>query len=176
MAPLIHLTKKKVKFRWDEKFEVAFSKIKQALVQAPILAYPTSEDTFILDTDASAHSVGAVLLQVQHGEEKVIAYASKTLRDGQRNYCATKRELLAVIIFVRQFHHYLWGRKFLIRTDHASLSWLLNFKEPKGMLARWISVLDTYDYQIEHRPGRKHGNADSLSRKPCSQCKRDECI
>ena len=85
MAPLIHLTKKKVKFRWDEKCEVAFGKIKQALVQAPILAYPTSEDTFILDTDASAYSVGAVLSQVQHGEEKVIAYASKTLRDGQRN-------------------------------------------------------------------------------------------
>ena len=64
MAPLIHLMKKKVKFRWDEKCEVAFSKIKQALVQAPILAWPTSEDTFILDIDASAHSVGVVLLQV----------------------------------------------------------------------------------------------------------------
>ena len=99
MAPLIHLTKRIVKFRWDEKCEVAFSKIKQALVQAPV-AYPTSEDTFILDTDASAHSVGG---------EKIIAYASKTLRDGQTNYCATKRELLAVIIFVRHFLHYLWS-------------------------------------------------------------------
>ena len=175
VVPLVNLTRKRVHFRWDARCEKAFNQIKEALTQAPILAYPISDATFILDTDASSHSVGAVLSQIQHGEEKVIAYASRTLRAGQRNYCTTKRELLAVIIFVKYFRHYLWGQKFHIRTDHASLTWLTNFKEPEGMLARWISILDTYDYQIEHRPGSKHGNADGLSRKTCHQCKRDEC-
>ena len=78
----------------------------------------------VLDTDASLTGMGAVLLQIQDGDEKVIAYASKS----QRNYCVTKRELLAVVTFVRQFRHYLWGRKFLIRIDHASLTWLRNSK------------------------------------------------
>ena len=70
---------------------------------------------------------------------------------------------------------YLWGRHFLVRTDHVSLRWLINFKDPEGMLARWISVLDTYDFTIQHRPGAKHSNADGLTRQECTQCKQREC-
>ena len=69
---------------------------------------------------------------------------------------------------------YLWGRHFLVRTDHASLRWFINFKDPEGMLARWISILDTYDFTIQHRHGAKHKNADSLTRQECRQCKRRE--
>lgn len=174
-ALLVNLTRKRVQFKWTDPCEKSFTQLKQALINAPILAYPTQDDPFILDTDASAHSVRAVLSQLQNGEQKVISYSSRTLSHSQRNYCTTKRELLAIVIFVKQFRHYLWGRKFLIRADHASLTWLLNFKEPEGMLVRWISVLDTYDFDIKHRPGHKHGNADGLSRIPCKQCKRDEC-
>lgn len=72
--------------------------------------------------------------------EKVIAYASKTLSKSEQNYCTTYRELLVVNVFVRHFKHFLYGHKFLIRTDHASLIWLRNFKI-EGMLARWISTL-----------------------------------
>ena len=74
---------------------------------------------------------------------------------------------------------FLWGLKFTVRTDHASLRWLKSFKEPEGMLARWLSVLGTYDFVLEHRPGAKHGNADGLSRttggKKCKPCPRDDC-
>ena len=174
-TPLYELTKKKVKFQWSQKCEEAFQLLKRKLVEAPILAYPTREDTFILDTDASLFGIGAVLSQQQNGEERVIAYASKTLSSTQRNYCTTMRELLAVVVFIKQFHHYLWGRPFIVRTDHASLTWLVNFREPAGMLARWISVLGNYDFQTEHRKGNLHGNADGLSRQIPRKCKREDC-
>ena len=90
-------------------------------------------------------------------------------------YCTTYRELLAVVTFVKQFRHYLYGRPFLLRTDHSSLVWLKNFKEPEGLLARWISLLETYDFNIQHRRGHLHGNADALSRKPRKRCKREGC-
>ena len=84
-----------------------------------------------------------------------------------------------MVKFVKAFRHFLWGRKFSVRTDHASLRWLKNFKEPEGMLAQWLSILGTYDFVLEHRPGAKHGNADGLSRttggKKCKPCPRDDC-
>ena len=110
-------------------------------------------DTFILDTDASNLGIGAVLSQLQDGQEKVISYASKMLSDSQRCYCVTYRELLAIVVFVKQFRHYLLGRKFKIRTDHASLRWLSCFKDAEGMVGRWITYLSTFDYELEHRKG-----------------------
>lgn len=79
----------------------------------------------------------------------------------------TRKELLPVITAVKHFHHYLYGRKFTIRTDHGSLRWLTNFKQLEGQFCRWVNVLENYDYEIVHRPGRAHGNADALSRLPC---------
>lgn len=173
--PINRLTRKNCKFDWTDECEAAFRKLKLVLTSPPILSYPTPTDKFILDTDASLYGIGAVLSQVQNGEERVIAYGSKTLSRSQSKYCTTYRELLAVVTFVKQFRHYLYGRNFLIRTDHSSLIWLKNFKEPEGMLARWISLLDTYDYDISHRRGTAHGNADALSRRPCRSCKRTDC-
>ena len=79
---------------------------------------------FILDTDASDTAVGAVLNQVQDGEEKVIAYAGRTLSKNEVNYCVTRKALLAIVHFTKLFRQYLLGRQFIIRTDHAALSWL----------------------------------------------------
>ncbi len=130
-----------------------------------MLVYPRSEGKFILDTDASGAGIGTILNQVQDGEEKVIAYASNTMNRTQRHYCTTQRELLAVVTFVKHFQHYLLGRHFLLRTNHASLRWLVNFREPEGMVARWIQCLLTFDYEVQHRHGKAHGNADALSRR-----------
>ena len=135
-APLYELTKKNVKFEWTDPCEEAFQLLKSKLIQAPVLAYPTRHDEFILDTDSSLYSIGAVLSQVQNGVERPIAYASKALSASQKQYCTTMRELLAIVVFVKHFHHYVWGKTFLLRTDHASLTWLCNFREPTGMLAR----------------------------------------
>ena len=61
----------------------------------------------------------------------------------------------------------------MVRTDHGSLRWLLNFKQPEGQLARWIEILSMYEMTVEHRPGTHHRNADALSRRPCGKCKYD---
>jgi len=138
----------------------------QALCTTPVLAFPNATDTFILDTDVSNFAIGGELLQVQNGEERVIAYGSLSLSREQLQYCTTRKELLAVVRFTRQFRHYLLGREFLVRTDHSSLTWLLNFKEPQGQLARWLEELSQYHMSVQHRPGKKHGNDDGLSRIP----------
>lgn len=155
-SPLTQLTRKSVKFKWDENCDNAFQKLKETLITSPVLSFPIDDGLFILHTDASNFGTGTVLSQQQNGEEKVLAYASHTLSKSQQNYCTTKKELLAVVTFLRQFKHYLLGRKILLRTDHASLRWLRNFKEPEGMLARWLSIVDTFDIEIQHRPGTKH--------------------
>ena len=144
--------------------------LKHHLTSAPVLPFPEYSLPFILDTDASGTGVGAVLSQVQEGEERVIAYASRTLTKQKRRYCVTKRELLAVVTFVRHFRHYLLGCTFELRTDHGSLTWLQNFKEPEGQLGRWLEELQEFNVEIIHRRGRSHGNAVALSRMPCGQC------
>ena len=138
---------------------------------SPILVYPDLTKPFILDTDASNHSLGAVLSQVHDGKEKVVCYDSRLLSKEERNYCVTRRELLAVVVFTNKFRSYLLGKPFRLRTDHGSLLWLHNFKEPEGQLARWIEKLQAFDYEILHRPGNRHSNADSLSRITCNQRK-----
>ncbi|GFO29685.1 Pol polyprotein [Plakobranchus ocellatus] len=86
----------------------------------------------------------------------------------QRNYCTTRKELLAVVRFTRQFRPYLLGRHVHVRTDHSSLRFQMGFREAQGQLARWLEELSQCDMEIIHRPGRLHGNADSLSRMPAT--------
>ena len=172
--PLYHLTERKTAFRWTKECDSAFKELRHCLVTAPILTYPDFSRPFILDTDASDTGIGAVLSQQDHeGKERVIAYASRVLSKPERNYCVTRRELLAVVHFTKHFRPYLLGSKFTLRTDHGSLKWLKNFKEPEGQTARWLERLEEFDYEVVHRKGRKHTNADALSRQPCRQCGRD---
>ena len=156
-SPITELTKKDVPFRWSEECQNAFDLLKQALCSAPILAYPKNEGTYILHTDASDSGVSGVLSQVQEGCERVICYGSKKLSKTQRNYCVTRRELLAAITFITEYQHYLLGHSFILITDHGSLRWLFGFKGHRA----------NYQFKIEHRAGRLHTNADALSRKWC---------
>jgi hypothetical protein len=171
--PLHKLTEKTADFHWNSECDIAFQTLKQSLVTAPILGYPDMNDPFVLDTDASGFGIGSVLSQVRNGKEHVIAYYSKTLGKAERNYCVTRRELLAIVESIKHFHHYLYGIRFLVRTDHAALNWLLRFKNPEGQIARWLELLATYDFTVSHRPGKQHGNADGMSRRPCFPC--DHC-
>lgn len=109
------------------------------------MSFPQGEGEFILDTDASNHGVGAVLSQSQEGIERVIAYFSRVFNKTEKNYCVTRRELLAIVDATRAFHHYLYGRRFLIRFDHISLQWLMSFKN-LGQLAKWLERLQQYDF------------------------------
>ncbi|VDI61434.1 Hypothetical predicted protein [Mytilus galloprovincialis] len=164
-APLYEVTGKNL-FSWNHERQLAFQTLKDNLLSAPVLTLPNNKDYFILDTDASQNAIGAELIQVQDGEERTIAYGSFVLTAEQKRYCTTRKELLAVIRFTRQFRHYLLGRQFTVRTDHSSLTWLVNFKEPQGQLARWLEELSQYDLVIKHRPGKQHIDADVLSRLP----------
>ena len=90
----------------------------------------------------------------------------------EQRYCVTRRELLAIVEFTQHFRQYLLGREFTLRTDHGSLVWIQNFKEPEGQVARWLERLAEYNFKVVHRRGTKHNNADALSRLPCKQCGR----
>ena len=175
-TPLHRLTEHGEEFLWTEECETAFERLKDILTSTPVLAYPNTTDMFVLDTDASGTCLGAVLSQVQDGTEKVVAYYSKVLSRTERNYCVTRRELLAVVAAIRHFHHYLFGRHFLIRTDHHALNWLMSFRNPEGQIARWLEVLGNYDFVLKHHPGKQHGNADALSRRSltCEECQ--QCL
>eukprot|EP00731_Ephydatia_muelleri_P032795 Em0024g339a len=112
------------------------------------------------------------LITCDDGGEAVIAYASRSLSRQEQRYCVTRRELLAVVEFIHHFRHYLLGVHFTLRTDHGSLVWIQNFKEPEGQLARWLERLQEYTFTVVHRPGNQHTNVDALSRVPCNQCGR----
>ena len=132
---------------------------------SPVLAYPDYTKQFLLDTDASDYGIGVMLSQVNDdGSEYVIAYGSRSLSRQEQRYCVTRRELLAVVEFVQHFRQYLLGREFTLRTDHGSLVWLKNFKEPEGQLARWLERLAEYNFTVVHRRGSQHNNADALSK------------
>ena len=168
-APLHRLLQKGT-FTWSEDCDLAFNSLKRNLMSAAVLGYPKTDSTFYLDTDASNNGIGAVLSQKQGEAERVIAYGSRSLTKAERNYCVTRRELLAVVYFMRHFRAYLIGRPFVVRTDHAALQWIQGFKEPEGQVARWLEQLQEFDFSLEHRPGKRHQNADALSRFPCRQC------
>jgi len=167
------LGNKHVKFEWSVDMEASFVKIKDSLINAPILKHPSNSDIFILDTDASCSGIGAVLSQRDYnGDEHVIYYASNRLSKAEQKYCTTRKELLAIFHYTRFFRNYLLGRKFIIRTDHKSLTWLMSWKNPSSsQYFSWVSEISQFDFIIEHRAGKQHQNADALSRlQECNQC------
>ena len=134
--PLHLLTQKEHRFEWNEECQVAFETLTTALTTAPFLGFPQeSQGEFILDCDASYDALGAVVSQLQEGEERVISYYSKYFSKAERRYCTTRKELLSVVSSIKHFHHYLYGRHFKVRSDHGSLWWLMKFKMCEGQLA-----------------------------------------
>jgi hypothetical protein len=153
--PLYSVTGKNP-FHWGPEQQTAFEGLRIALTSPPTLAMPIPEEMFVLDTDASGDTIGAELSQVQEGVERPIVYRSLSLGRDLRKYCTIRKELLAVVRFTSMYCHYLLGRRFIVRTNHHSLIWLLNFKSPQDQLARWLKELSQYNMEIQHRPGHKH--------------------
>ena len=174
-APLYRLLKKNSSLIWTTEHESSFMRLKAALTSAPLLSYPDiRQGNFILDTDASNTGVGGVLSQVQDDKERVIGFYSHLLSDSERRYCITKREFLGVIKSVQHFKPYLYGQKFLIRTDNAAVSHLLTLTDAQEQIQRWQLFMSQFSFDIIHRPGRHHLNADFMSRVPCQQCGRKD--
>ncbi|GFU75894.1 retrovirus-related Pol polyprotein from transposon 297 [Trichonephila clavipes] len=155
---------KKEKITWDEKCGKAFEKLKAKLVTQPILFAPDFATEFILQTDASEVGAGVVLSQRIEGEEHPIVFLSKIFSKAERNYSTVERELAAIIFGLKRLKHYLDGQKFIIETDHNPLRYLNKMGSTNPRLQRWALSLQPFNFEIKHKPGRLHGNADGLSR------------
>jgi hypothetical protein len=130
-----------------------------------VLAHPRFDLSFKLSGDASNYAISAILSQPQNGRERPLSFASRILNKTEKNYSTTHKELLAVVFCTQVHRCYLYGRKFKIVTDHAAHKWLITVKNHQcARLTRWVLKLAVYEFEIEHNPGKKHVNADSLSR------------
>lgn len=164
--PLTSLLKKGKHWKWGPEQQEAFSDLKAKLTEAPVLACPDFTKTFILQTDASNYGLGAVLTQELDNVERVIAYASRHLKQAEKNYSATEKECLAILWGIRHMRPYLEGYQFIVITDHLALKWLNSIESPTGRLARWALELQQYNFLIRYRRGKQNVVADALSRTP----------
>lgn len=152
-------------WKWTDECEQALNALKNALVNAPILTCPDFSQPFVIQTDASAFGIGAVLVQKRpDNSEQVISYISRSLSRAERNYSTTERECLAVVWAVEKLRPYVEGYHFTVVTDHHSLVWLFKLPQPTGRLARWIIRLQQFDFELVHRKGKDLVVPDLLSR------------
>ena len=160
-SALTRLTKKGVDFVWSEECEKSFEELKERLITAPVLVSPDSSGGLTVYTDASMRGLGCVLMQ--HG--KVIAYASRQLKEHEKKYPTHDMELAAVVHALKIWRHYLYGEKILIFTDHKSLKYFFTQKELNMRQRQWLELVKDYDCDIQYHPGKANVVADALSRK-----------
>lgn len=159
--PLNKLLRKNVEFNFNEDCQKSFHLLKTILSSPQILQFPNFDEEFILRTDASGFALGAVL---SNFDDKLIAYASKTLSSAEKNYSTIEKELLAIVWAIRHYRPYLFGRRFKIITDHRPLVYLFSLKEPSSRLTKFRLLLEEYNFYVEYTPGKDNCTADALSR------------
>lgn len=162
-AALRNLTQNNVTFKWEEKHEEEFKKLKSFILSEQVLAiYDPSKDV-IIETDASKNGLGCVISQ----EGRPVAYASRTLSKSEIKYAQIEKELLAIVFACTRFHHYLYGRKFVVESDHKPLEalFLKDIDDNPMRLQRMMMLLLRYPrMKIVHKPGKEMYIADCLSR------------
>ena len=152
-------------WKWGEEQQTAFDKIRKFLTEAPILGYADYRLPFEVHTDASTTGLGAVLYQVQDGVQRVIAYASRSLKPSERRYPAHKLEFLALKWAVTEkFHEYLYGTHFEVKTDNNPLTYVLTSAKLDATGHRWLASLSSYNFSISYKAGKTNIDADALSR------------
>jgi len=170
--PLHNLTRKNVQWKWGAEEQSAFQKLKELLSMDTVLAHFDPTLPIGISCDASEVGLGVVLFhRYQDGSERPIANVSKTLTETQRHYSQIQKEALAIVFGLNKFHQFLYGRKFILVTDHKPLLALFGPSKATPALAanrltQWALMLSQYDYSIEYRRTSKHGNVNALSRLP----------
>ena len=149
---------------WEEKEERAYSLLKNIIISKPILHLPDINKLFTIRTDASDRGLGAVLLQEVDGSLFPIAFASRKLLNRERNYSAIEKECLAIVWGIQKFSLYLYGRQFVLQTDHFPLQYLNAAKFENSRIMRWALCLQRYNFNVEHIKGSDNVGADFLSR------------
>ena len=174
LHPLYQLLKQNVKFIWTETAQKAFQKVKE-MVTSDIVLTPYDPDLPVkLACDSSSYGLGAVISHVMgNGEERPIAFASRTLNSAEKNYAQIQKEALAIVWGVKKFFCYLFGRKFTLLTDHQPLISIFGPKKgipatAASLMQRYALFLQGYDYDIEYKSSKSHANCDGLSRLPYS--------
>nr|KYP46662.1 Retrovirus-related Pol polyprotein from transposon 17.6 [Cajanus cajan] len=161
VAPLTQLTRKEQPFIWTDACERSFEELKRRLTTSPVLVLPDSGEPFDVYCDASHQGLGCVLMQ----QGKVVAYASRQLKNHERNYPTHDLELAAVVFALKIWRHYLYGAQFSVFSDHKSLKYLFDQKELNMRQRRWMEFLNDYDFQLMYHPSKANVVADTLSRK-----------
>ncbi|RVW33107.1 Transposon Ty3-I Gag-Pol polyprotein [Vitis vinifera] len=162
---MTRLTRKGVKFDWNEECENAFQELKRKLTTAPVLTAPISGELFTIYCDASTVGLGCVLMQ----QGKVVAYASRQLKQHERNYPTPDLELAAVVFALKTWRHYLFGEKFEVYSDHESLKYIFTQNDLNSRQRRWMETLEDYDFALHYHPGKANVVANALSRKSFGQ-------
>ncbi|MDI9312181.1 MAG: reverse transcriptase domain-containing protein [Limnohabitans sp.] len=162
--PLRNLTLKNAEFVWTDECSYCFDNLKFLLTTSPILAHFDERLPIILKTDASGIGVGVVLSQVHPEGERVVAYDSHCFAKAERNYPTIQKEGLGIMYGLKVFRHYLHGRHFTIMTDHSALIHIQNMNNQNMRLRKWAIMLQEFDFDIMHKKGSSHSDADCLSR------------
>ena len=164
--PLTNLTKGggSPVVKWSSECETAFNALKDHFCTPPVCRLPVAGRKFRLCTDASGTGLGAVLCQEHEGENHPVMCASKKLNAAELNYSTIEKECLAIVWAVQKFEPYLYGREFVIQTDHSPLQHLERVRSPSGRITRWAMCLQPFSFVIEAVPGSDNVIADYLSR------------
>ena len=163
--PLIKLTLNDAKFEWTSAQTDAFNELRKRLTEDPILRAPDFEKPWIVYSDASDTSVGAVLSQ-EHGKHHLpVTYFSRVLRGAELRYNTVEKEALAIVEALKKFKPLIYGQQVTVFTDNQALRWLFaNASDKSHRIARWGLVCQTYNAEVRYVPGHKNAVADSLSR------------
>ena len=149
---------------WNDELQKVYDQIKSILSSNTILAFPQFDKPFLVGTDASNRGLGAVLYQHYNNKDHFIKFAARSLRQGEKGYGATKRELAAIIFALESFRMYTGGQNFTLYTDHKALTFLFTQKKPNQMLENWMEILTDFQFEIIHRPGILNVLPDAISR------------
>lgn len=152
--PLTNLLRKG-QFLWNEESQIAFEKLKKAMIETPVLQLPDFKKSFVVETDACYQGIGAILMQDGHP----IAHLSQALGPKSLGYSGYEKEFLAILLAIQEWRAYLICGTFIIRTAQKSLKYLLEQKISTPLQHKYMAKLMGFNYMIEYKKGNENGAA-----------------